>query len=43
MILILLGFIRKPMAAPHIIPFHLQIDDFQLQIINIKRDGYTHN
>ena len=31
------------MAAPHITPSHLQIDNFQLQIINMKRDGYTHN
>jgi hypothetical protein len=39
----LIGFRQKPMAAPHITPSHLQIDDFQLQIIHMKRDGYTHN
>jgi len=32
MMLILIGFAQKPMAAPQVIPPHLQIDDFQFQI-----------
>jgi hypothetical protein len=43
MMLILIGFAQKPMAAPQVIPPHLQIDDFQLQITHMKRDGHTHN
>ena len=41
--LMLIGFAQKSMAAPHITPSHLQVDDFQLQITHMKRDGYTHN
>jgi hypothetical protein len=40
MMLILIGFAQKPMAAPQVIP-PLQIDDFQLQITHMKRDGHT--
>jgi len=43
MILTLIGFTAKPMAAPQVISPHLQIDDFQLQITHMKRDGHTHN
>lgn len=31
------------MAAPQVIPPYLQIDDFQVQITYIKRDGLTYN
>jgi hypothetical protein len=31
------------MAAPQVIPPHLQIDDFQPQITHMKRDGHTYN
>jgi hypothetical protein len=43
MMLKLLGFAQKPMPAPHVTPSHLQVDDFQLQITHMKRDGRTHN
>jgi hypothetical protein len=43
MMLILIGFAQKPMAEPHVTPSHLQVDDFQLQITHMKRDGHTHN
>jgi hypothetical protein len=43
MMLMSIGFIENPMAAPQVIPSHLQIDEFQLQITHMKRDGHTHN
>jgi hypothetical protein len=43
MMLILIDFTLKPMATPQVIPPHLRIDDFQLQITHMKRDGHTHN
>jgi hypothetical protein len=43
MMLILLGLAQKPMAAPHVTSSHLHVDDFQLQITHMKRNGHTHN
>jgi hypothetical protein len=31
------------MVAPHVTSSHLQVDDFQLQITHMKRNGHTHN
>jgi len=37
-----LGFEQKPMAAPAV-NLTADLTDFELQITEKKRDGYTHN
>jgi hypothetical protein len=43
MMLTSIDFVPKSMAAPQVIPPHPQIDEFQLQITLMKRDGHTHS
>src|SRR2546423_8318172 len=42
MMLTSLGFKQKPMAAPAV-NLTADLTDFELQITEMKRDGYTHN